>query len=392
MERKVYLDSAATTYCNSEVMAEMMPMFNSNFANPSSLHLMGQNANAKVDEARERIARTINAKPSEIYFTSGGTEANNWAILGLARANKSKGNHIITSKIEHHSILNACKQLESEGFRVTYLDVDETGIVKLADLMHFICDDTILVSIQAANNEVGTIEHLKAIAETCHEKEGIIFHTDCVQAYSHININVEEIGIDALTISSHKIYGPKGAGCLFVKKGVRIDNLILGGNQERGKRGGTLNTPAIVGFGKAAELACRDMHAVNTKLKGLRDYLQNEICSKIAGVKFNGHPHQRLPHILSLSFECVEGESLLTMLDLEGICVSTGSACTSGSLEPSHVLAAMGIPDELANGTIRFSILKSTSKDDIDYVVEKLTKIVEKLRAMSPLQVKGGRK
>ncbi len=392
MERKVYLDSAATTYVNSEVLSEMMPMFNANFANPSSLHAMGQYANAKVDESRERIAKTINAKPNEIYFTSGGTEANNWAIRGLAYANSSKGNHIITSKIEHHSILEACKQLEKEGFRVTYLDVDETGIVKLADLMHYICDETILVSIQAANNEVGTIEHLKAIAQTCHEKEGIIFHTDCVQAYSHININVEEIGIDALTISSHKIYGPKGAGCLYVKKGTKIDNLIIGGNQERGKRGGTLNTPAIVGFGKAAEIANRDMHAVNTKLKGLRDYLQNEICSKIAGVKFNGHPHQRLPHILNLSFECVEKESLLAMLDLEGICASTGSACTSGSLEPSHVLEAMGVPSELNNGSIRFSILKSNTKEDMDFVVEKLVKIIEKLRAISPIQLKGGKK
>ncbi len=392
MERKVYLDSAATTYVNSEVLAEMMPMFNSNFANPASLHLLGQNACAKVDEARIKIAKAINAKPSEIYFTSGGTEANNWAIRGLAYANKAKGNHIITSKIEHHSVLNTCKELEKEGFRVTYLNVDENGVVKLSELMHYLCDDTILVSIMAANNEVGTIQHLRAIAQTCHEKEGVIFHTDCVQAFSHIDLNVEEIGIDALTLSSHKIYGPKGAGCLYVKKGTLINNLIFGGNQERAKRGGTLNTPAIVGFGKAVEIATRDMHATNLKLKNLRDYLQSEILSKIKGVKFNGYLHQRLPHILNLSFECVESESVLTMLDMEGIFVSAGSACTSGSLEPSHVLMAMGVQKELINGSIRFSILKSTTKSDIDYVVEKLVKIIDKLRDISPVALKGGRK
>jgi len=391
MERKVYLDSASTTYVNSEVLHEMLPMFNSNFGNSSSLHFYGRHANEKVDHARIAIAKAINAKPSEIYFTSGGTEANNWAIRGLAYANRSKGNHIITSKIEHHSVLDECKQLEKEGFRVTYLDVDETGMVKLADLMHYLCDDTILVSIMAANNEVGTIQHLKALALTCKEKEGVVFHTDCVQAFSHIAINVEELQIDALTISAHKIYGPKGVGALYVKKGVKIDNFIIGGNQERSKRGGTLNVPAIVGFGKAVELATRDMHAVNTKLKMLRDYLQNEIQTKIPGVKFNGHSFQRLPHILNMSFECIEGESILMMLDMEGIYVSTGSACTSGSLEPSYVLEAMGISQEISNGTIRFSISKATTKEDIDYTVEKLIKIVEKLRAISPLQLKGGK-
>jgi len=392
MERKVYLDSASTTYVNSEVLQEMMPMFNANFANPSSLHFYGRNASDKVDTARIKIAKAINAKPSEIYFTSGGTEANNWAIRGLAYANKSKGNHIITSKIEHHSVLDSCKQLEKEGFKVTYLDVDETGLVKLADLMHYLTDDTILVSIMAANNEVGTIQHLKALARTCKEKEGVIFHTDCVQAFSHIHLDVEELGIDALTISAHKIYGPKGAGALYVKKGIKIDNLIFGGNQERSKRGGTLNVPAIVGFGKAVEIATRDMHAVHTKLKMLRDYLQAEIMQKIPGVKFNGHIAQRLPHILNVSFECIEGESILTMLDMEGICVSTGSACTSGALEPSHVLQAMGVSHELSNGTIRFSLSKAINKEDIDYTVEKLVKIVERLREISPLMLKGGKK
>ena len=391
MERKVYLDSAATTYVNSEVLQEMMPMFNSNFGNPSSLHFVGREANAKVDEARIKIAKSINAKPSEIYFTSSGTEANNWAIKGLAYANRTETkNHIITSKIEHHSVLEACRELEKEGFKVTYLDVDEYGVVKLSDLIHYLTDNTILVSIMAANNEVGTIQYLKAIAETCKKKENVIFHADCVQAFSHININVEDICLDAITISAHKIYGPKGAGCLYVKKGININNLIVGGNQERAKRAGTLNVPAIVGFGKAVEIADRDMHAVNTKLKNLRDYLQKEITSKIAGVKFNGHMFQRLPHILNVSFECVDGESLLTMLDLEGICVSTGSACTSGSVEPSYVLKAMGVKPEIAKGTVRFSISKSTTKEDIDYTVNKLVKIVERLREISPLQLKGG--
>lgn len=389
MNKVIYLDSAATTYVNSEVLQEMLPMFNANYGNSSSLHQVGRKASSAVDNARIKIAKSLNAKPNEIYFTSGGTEANNWAILGLARANRKYGNHIITSKIEHHSVLDACKQLEKEGFRVTYLDVDETGIVKLSELMHYICDDTILVSIMTANNEVGTIQHLKAIAQTCKERDGVIFHTDCVQAFSHINIDVEEIGIDALTISSHKIYGPKGVGALYLKKGIKIDNIIYGGNQERGKRGGTTNVPAIVGFGKAVEIATRDMFATNSKLKMLRDYLQSEITSKIKGVRFNGHHAQRLPHILSLSFECIEGESILTMLDMEGICVSTGSACTSGSLEPSHVLDAMGVPQEISNGTIRFSLSKLTTKEDLDYVVEKLVEIVAKLREISPLQLKG---
>lgn len=392
MERKVYLDSASTTYVNSEVLQEMMPMFNSNFGNPSSTHLYGREASAKIDEARIKIAKSINANSGEIYFTSGGTEANNWAIRGLAYANRDKGNHIITSKIEHHSILETCKELEKEGFRVTYLDVDETGMVKLSELMHYIDDDTILVSIMCANNEVGTIQYLKAISHTCKEKENLIFHTDCVQAFSHFNIDVKELEIDALTISSHKIYGPKGAGCLYVKSGIKIDNLIYGGNQERAKRGGTLNAPAIVGFGKAVEIATRDMHAVNAKLKMLRDYLYNQIMEKIPGVTLNGHNAQKLPHILNLRFDCIDSESLITMLDLDGICVSNGSACTSGSNIPSHVLEAMGLNKQQVNSSVRFSISKSTTKDDIDYTVEKLAKNVERLREMSPLSLKGGKK
>lgn len=391
MSKIIYLDSAATTYVNSEVLREMMPVFNMQFGNPSSLHKVGREASALIDLSRSRIAKTLNCKPNEIYFTSGGTEANNWAIKGIAHANRDKGNHIIVSKIEHHSILEACKELEKEGFEVTYLDVDEKGIVKLSELMHYLTDKTILVSIMAANNEVGTIQYLKAIAQTIKSKPNCVFHSDCVQAYSHININPYELGIDALSLSSHKIYGPKGAGALFVRKGIKIDNLIVGGNQESGKRAGTVNVPSIVGFGKAAEISVRDMHATNEKLKLLRDYLYNEITKNIQGVTFNGHMHQRLPHILNLSFDCVEGESILLMLDMEGVCVSTGSACTSGSLEPSHVLEAMGVSKEKANGTIRFSISKNTTKQDIDEVVEKLKNVISKLRAISPLQLKGGK-
>ena len=389
MEKIIYLDSASTTYVNSEVLREMMPVFNMQYGNASSLHKIGREATNLIDIARTRIAKTLNVKPSEIYFTSGGTEANNWAILGLARANRDKGNHIITSKIEHHSVLEACKQLEKEGFEVTYLDVDDKGVVKLTELMHYITNNTILVSIMAANNEVGTIQHLKAIAQTVKERPNCIFHCDCVQAYSHIAINPYEIGIDALSISSHKIYGPKGAGALFLKKGIKIDNLMLGGNQESGKRGGTVNVPSIVGFGKAAEIAIRDMRATNEKLKFLRDYLYTEIVKNIPGVHLNGHPYQRLPQILNISFECIEGESILLMLDMENICISTGSACTTGSLEPSHVLEAMGVSKELSNSAIRFSISKNNTKQDIDEVVLKLKKIVEKLRTISPLQLKG---
>ena len=391
MSKVIYLDSASTTYVNSEVLREMMPAFNMNFGNSASLHSVGREANALVDLARERIASTLNCKANEIYFTSSGTETNNWAIKGLAYANKDKGNHIITSKIEHHSVLEACKELENEGFKVTYLDVDDKGVVKLSELMHYLTDQTILVSIMAANNEVGTIQHLKAIAQTVKEKPNAIFHCDCVQAYSHFPIHPEELGIDALTISSHKIYGPKGAGALYLRKGVKIKNLIIGGNQESGKRAGTVNVPSVVGFGKAAEIAHRDMHATHEKLKTLRDYLYSEITKKITGVVVNGHTHQRLPHILNLSFDCVEGESLMLMLDMEGVCVSTGSACSTGALEPSHVLKAMNLSKEVVNGAIRFSISKNTQKQDIDECVEKLVKAVEKLRAISPLQMKGGK-
>ncbi len=388
--RKVYLDNAATTYTSSEVINEMLPCFNTIYGNANSLHSFGREAVGLVDRARDRIAKAINAENSnEIYFTSGGTEANNWAIKEIARANKSRGNHIITSQIEHHSVLDSCKQLENEGFRVTYLPVDEYGVVSIAELMHHICKDTILISIMAVNNEVGTIQNIKAIGMTAKEKN-IYYHVDAVQAFGAVKLDVQDMQIDAMSISGHKIYGPKGVGTLYIKNGVKINSLINGGNQERKKRGGTLNVPAIVGFGKAAEIATRDMFINAQKLKAIRTYFLQKVEEKIPYVHVNGHPYQKIQGTVNLSFEMIEGESILLMLDMRGICVSTGSACTSGALEPSHVLKAMGVEDELAQGSIRFSFPKSISKDDVDYVVENLADVVEKLRGISPI-TKAGR-
>ncbi len=390
MERRVYLDNAATTYVSGEVLNEMLPCFNAVFGNSSSLHSFGREAQSIVDRARDRIAKAINAeKSNEIYFTGSGSEANNWAIKGLARANKSKGNHIIVSAIEHDSIIESCKELEQEGFEITYLSVDQTGIVSLAELLHYIKPETILISVMSVNNEVGTIQNIKAFAKTAHEN-GIIFHTDAVQAIGALKMDVQDMEIDAMTMSAHKIYGPKGVGALYLKNGIRIENLISGGNQERGKRGGTVNVPAVAGFGKAIEIAVRDLTVNQQKLKAIRTYFLEKVQEKIPYIYLNGHPQQKIQSIVNLSFELIEGESILMLLDLEGIAVSTGSACTSGSLEPSHVLKAMGISNELAQGSIRFSFGKSITKSDIDYVVEKLVSVVEKLRSISPL-TKAGR-
>ncbi len=388
MERKVYLDNAATTYVSSEVLAEMLPCLNGVYGNPNSLHSFGRDAMAIVDKARDRVAKAINAKTAnEIYFTSGGTEADNWALKGIARAYSNKGKHIITSSIEHHAVLDSCKALEKEGFEVTYLPVDKYGMVDLAELIHAIRKDTILISIMAVNNEVGTIQNIKAIAKTAHEN-GIIFHTDAVQAIGAVKINVQDMEIDAMSMSAHKIYGPKGCGALYLKSGIRIENLVNGGAQERAKRGGTLNVPAIAGFGKAIEIASRDIIANQQKLKVIREYFIKELKSKIDYIHINGHPHQKINGTVSVTFEMIEGESILMLLDLAGIAVSTASACTSMSLEPSHVLKAMGIPDEIAHGTIRFSFGKDISKNDVDYTIEKLVEVVEKLRGISPLKKK----
>ncbi len=388
MDRKVYLDNAATTYVSSEVLNEMIPCYNTIYGNSNSLHSFGRDAQAMVDRARDKVSKAINAKSSEIYFTSGGTEANNWAIKGIARANKNKGKHIIVSKIEHDSVLESCKELEQEGFEITYLNCDSEGLVSAMELLHYIRNDTILVSVMAVNNEVGTIQNIKTLASIAHDK-GAIFHTDAVQAIGHIKIDVEDMGIDALSMSAHKIYGPKGVGALYVKNGVHIKSLIQGGTQEKGKRGGTVNVPSVVGFGKAIEIATRDMVANNQKLKTIRDYFVRNVMEKIPYVHYNGHPYQKVNNIVNLSFEMVEGESVLLMLDLEGIAVSTGSACATGSLETSHVIKAMGLGEEWSHSAIRFSFSKSISKDDVDYVVETLCKVIEKLRAMSPITKTG---
>lgn len=393
MERKVYLDNAATTYVSSEVLNEMLPCFNVVYGNANSLHSFGREAQAIVDKARDRVANAINAKyVTEIYFTSGGTEADNWAIKGIAHAYASKGKHIITSSIEHHAILDSCKELEKEGFEVTYLPVDKYGLVSIADLMHAIRKDTTLISIMAVNNEVGTIQNIKAIAKTAHEN-GIIFHTDAVQAIGAVKIDVQDMEIDAMSMSAHKIYGPKGCGALYLKRGVKIDNLINGGAQERAKRGGTTNVPAVAGFGKAIEIASRDIIANQQKLKVLRDYFIKTIQENIEDIHINGHPYQKINGTVSVTFERIEGESILMLLDMHGIAVSTASACTSQSLEPSHVLRAMGIPDEIAHGTIRFSFGKNLSIDDIDYTVQKLKEVVDRLRSISPIKKskKGGK-
>ncbi|MBR1984570.1 MAG: cysteine desulfurase NifS [Clostridia bacterium] len=389
--QRIYLDNAATTAVSNEVLTEMLPAFNETFGNPNSLHAFGREALKMVDTARDRIALGINADRGEIYFTSGGTEANNWAILGLAMANKAKGNHIITSQIEHHSVLESCKKLEKMGFEVTYLPVDENGLINIADLLHHINQKTILVSIMAANNEIGTIQNLKTISKIAHEKD-VLFHTDAVQAIGGFKIDVKDLELDAMSISGHKLHAPKGVGALYLRKGVKIDNLIVGGGQEKGKRGGTLNLASIVGFGKAVETTVRDYVVNNKKLKTLRDYFISKVKEEIPHININGHPAQRLPGLASISFNLIEGESLMLLLDMAGIAVSTGSACSSGDLSLSHVLKAIGLPAEVAQGTIRFSFGTNNTKEEIDYVVQVLKKNVAKLREMSPLRAKAKKK
>lgn len=391
MIRKVYLDNASTTFVSSEVLAEMLPCFNSIYGNSNSVHSFGREASAIVDRARDRIANAINAsKSNEIYFTSGGTEADNWAIKGIAHAYSNKGKHIITSAIEHHAILDSCKQLEEEGFEVTYLPVDKNGLVNLVELLHAIRKDTTLISIIAVNNEVGTIQNIKAIAKIAHDY-GIIFHTDAVQAIGNIKIDVQDMEIDALTISAHKIYGPKGVGCLYLKNGIRIEPMIVGGSQEREKRGGTVNVPAVAGFGKAVEVAVRDMSINQQKLRSIREYFIKNLNEKIEYISINGHPQQKINNILNVTFEMVDNESLLMLLDMEGVAVSIASACTSGSNEQSHVLKAMGLDGNTVQSSIRISFGKNISRSDIDYAVEAIEKSVAKLRSISAL-TKAGRK
>ena len=382
--KKIYLDNAATTPIKSEVIDAMIPIFKNDFGNPSSVYKLGRDSKKLLEESREIVARAIGAQGKEIYFTSGGSESDNWAIKGIAHANKSKGNHIITTKMEHHAVLHPCQYLEKNGYEVTYLDVDEYGMVKMDELEKAIKKETILITIIFANNEVGTIQPVKEIGRIAREN-GVLFHTDAVQAIGNIEVDVEELNIDLLSMTAHKIYGPKGIGALYVKKGVKITPLIHGGAQEKRRRAGTENIPSIVGFAKAIELATENIEAHTKKLLSLRDKLIHDIKEKISDVKLNGHPEKRHPGNVNFSFEFIEGESLLLSLDMLGISASSGSACTSGSLDPSHVLLCMGLPHEKAHGSLRLSLGDFNEVEDIDYVVEQLVPIVDRLRKMSPL-------
>lgn len=386
--KRIYLDNAATTFCSNEVINEMIPLFNTVYGNPNSLHAFGREASAIVDRARDKVAKAINANSNEIYFTSGGSEANNWAIKGVALANKHKGKHIITSKIEHESVLESCKALEKEGFEISYVDVDSSGIVSLAEIMNNLRQDTILISIMTVNNEVGTIQNIKAIAKTAHEN-GILFHTDAVQAIGSVRLDVEDMEIDLLSMSGHKIFGPKGSGALYIRNGVECADLLDGGNQERKRRAGTSNVPAIAGFGRAIETATRDIVVNQQKIKTIRDYFVRQLTEKLPYTKINGHQFQKVQGILNIGFEMIDAEALITMLDLEGIAVSMGSACTSGVAQKSHVLKAMGVPEEYLKGSIRISFSKNISKEDVDYTVLKIVEIVGKLRAISPITKTG---
>ncbi|MFR2839134.1 MAG: cysteine desulfurase NifS [Zhenhengia sp.] len=381
---RIYLDHAATTPVKPEVLDAMMPYFTQSFGNPSSIYQVAQINKKAIDDARETIAKHLGANTNEIFFTSGGTEADNWAIKGIVEANKNKGNHIITTKIEHHAVLHTCEYLEKQGFEVTYLDVNEEGVIDLEALKAAIKDTTILISIMYANNEVGTIMPIKEIGAIAKE-HGIAFHTDAVQAIGQVCIDVKEQNIDALSLSGHKIYGPKGIGVLYIRRGLRITNLIHGGAQERGRRAGTENVPAIVGIAKAMELAYTDFEAKNERIKGLRDKLMNGILESIPYSKLNGSSTNRLVNNVNIGFEFVEGESLLLLLDMNGVAASSGSACTSGSLDPSHVLLALGLPHEKAHGSLRLTLGEGTTEQEVDYVLEKLPAIVQRMRDMSPL-------
>lgn len=391
MKKSIYLDHAATTYTKKEVLDEMLPYFTQEYGNPSSVHSFGRRTKKAIDEAREKTAKALNAKFDEIFFTEGGTESDNWAIKGVALANQNKGKHIITSAIEHHAVLYTCQYLEKMGFEVTYLPVDKYGMVDPKQVEMAIRPDTILVSIMFANNEIGTIQPIKEIGGITKEK-GVYFHTDAVQAVGHVNIDVNDMNIDLLSLSAHKFYGPKGIGALYIRKGTKLSPLLHGGAQERNRRAGTENIPGIIGLGKAIELACDHMETSDKKLTRLRDRLIDGIMARIDNVILNGHPTSRLPGNVNMSFEFIEGESLLLSLDIKGIAASSGSACTSGSLDPSHVLLGIGLTHEIAHGSLRMTLGDDNTDDDVDYVLEVLPQIVDRLREMSPLfvQEKGG--
>ena len=384
MGKMIYLDNAATTPTKPEVVEAMLPYFTENFGNPSSVYEFAAKNKAVVTHARETIAEALGTNAADIYFTAGGSEADNWAIKATAEAYKQKGNHIITSKIEHHAVLHTCEYLEKRGFEVTYLDVDENGFVKLDELKKAIRPTTILISIMFANNEIGTIQPVAEIGKIAKE-HGILFHTDAVQAFGQLAINVDELNIDMLSASGHKLNGPKGIGFLYIRKGLKLRSFVHGGAQERHRRAGTENVPGIVGLGKAVELAMASLEERQKKEIETRDYLINRILAEIPYTRLNGDRTKRLPNNANFSFQFIEGESLLIMLDMEGICGSSGSACTSGSLDPSHVLLAIGLPHEIAHGSLRLTLSEANTKEEMDYVVEKVKEIVTKLRSMSPL-------
>ncbi len=384
MDKLIYLDNAATTKVAPEVVKEMLPYLEESYGNPSAFYSFAAKTGQKVDQARQTIAAAIGAKAEEIYFTAGGSESDNWALVATAEAHENKGKHIITSAIEHHAILHTCEYLEKRGFEVTYVGVDEDGIIKLDELEAAIRPDTILISVMAANNEIGSIQPLKEIGELA-RKNKILFHTDAVQAFGHIPLNVDELNIDMLSASGHKIHGPKGIGIMYIRRGVKIGAFLHGGAQERRRRAGTHNVPGIVGMGKAVELAVANMDESAKNISGLRDYLIEKMMKEIPYCKLNGHRTNRLPNNANFSFSFIEGESLLIMLDQAGICGSSGSACTSGSLDPSHVLMAIGLPHEIAHGSLRLTLSDETTKEELDYTVDTLKGIVKRLRDMSPL-------
>jgi len=382
--KTVYMDYAATTYVKPEVLEEMMPYFTEKFGNPSSFYGISRETKMAIDKARGQVAKALNCDMNEVYFTGGGSESDNWAIKGIASAHRKKGNHIITTKIEHHAVLHTCEYLEKNGFEVTYLDVNEEGFIDLEELKNAITDKTILVSIMFANNEIGTIQPIKEIGEIA-KKHNVLFHTDAVQAAGNVPIDVKELNVDLMSMSSHKIYGPKGIGALYIKTGTKLHSFVHGGAQERRRRAGTENMPSIVGYGKAAELAKTNMDEHIERLTSLRTKLIDGILEKIPYTRVNGSLENRLPGNVNFSFEFIEGEGILLMLDMLGIAASSGSACTSGSLDPSHVLMAIGLPHEIAHGSLRLSIGDFTTEEDIDYIIEKLPAVIERLRMMSPL-------
>lgn len=383
-QKFIYFDHAATTPVKKEVLEAMLPYFTEKYGNPSSIYSIGRESKKAIEEAREKVAKALGAQPKEIFFTGSGTEADNWAVKGVAYANRQKGNHIITSAIEHHALLHTCQYLESDGFKVTYLPVDQNGLVSPEQVRNAITPQTTLISIMFANNEIGTIQPIAEIGKIAKEK-GIYFHTDAVQAVGHVPINVDDMNIDLLSLSAHKLNGPKGTGMLYVRKGTKLTSFMHGGAQERGRRASTENVAGIVGLGKAIELATTDIEAKTARLIEMRDKTIDAVLKNIPFVRLNGDRYKRLPGNANFSFEFIEGESLLLMLDMKGIAASSGSACTSGSLDPSHVLLAIGLPHEIAHGSLRVSFGEENTMEDVDYLLEVLPPIVNRLREMSPL-------